>query len=174
MTSSVKLILYVAGRSIAGLPAAPRHLPSRTLLRVGRATLLAVIVSMTIGIPVARADIDIVVAADDSLTRMDASQTANVFLSRTGTLPNGEAATPVDLNESSDVRDRFYRSIVGRTATQMKTYWSRLIFTGQGEPPRTMNSPEAVKRLIVNTPGAIGYLDSADVDKRVKVLMHLP
>ncbi len=174
MTSSVNFFVRIVAGASATVRDAYERIARVAVRRFGRTILLAITLSTVLGVHAAHADIDIVVAADNTLTHLNPAQTANVFLSRTGTLPNGEPATPVDLNELSAVRDRFYRSIVGRTGPQMKAYWSRLIFTGQGEPPRSANSPEAVKKMIVGTPGAIGYLDSADVDKRVKVLLHLP
>ena len=43
--------------------------------------------------------------------------------------------------------------------------------------PKTLTSPEVMRKFIFNAPGAIGYLRASDVDESVKVLRidgHLP
>jgi hypothetical protein len=36
--------------------------------------------------------------------------------------------------------------------------------------PKTLSSPEGVRKFVFNVPGAIGYLRMSDVDDTVKVL----
>jgi hypothetical protein len=61
--------------------------------------------------------------------------------------------------------------MAGRSAAQMKAYWSKIIFTGRGQPPQeAANSVEMKKRLIEN-PAAIGYIEKNLVDSSVRVVL---
>lgn len=118
-------------------------------------------------------DLVVVVAANSTVTQLDQDQVANIFLDRSASLPNGTTALPTDAPERSEVRDRFYIALCGRSPAQMKAYWSRLIFTGRGKPPREAGSTDAVKNFVRTTPGGIGYLEASNVDSTVKVVLHL-
>ena len=39
------------------------------------------------------------------------------------------------------------------------------------KPPVVVLSDDAVKELVANTPGAIGYIDGKSLDKSVKVIL---
>jgi hypothetical protein len=60
----------------------------------------------------------------------------DIFLGKTARFPDGSQAVPVDQSEGTIVRDEFYNKLVGKSAAQMKAYWSKIIFTGRGQPPR--------------------------------------
>jgi hypothetical protein len=61
-------------------------------------------------------------------------------------------------------------SIAGKSAAQMKSHWSKIIFTGRGQPPKTVSSGVEVKKLIAANPQAIGYIERTAVDSSLKVL----
>lgn len=52
----------------------------------------------------------------------------------------------------------------------MKAYWSKMIFTGRGQPPPIVDDDEAVKARLARQPNAIGYIDDAALDARVKAV----
>jgi ABC-type phosphate transport system substrate-binding protein len=84
--------------------------------------------------------------------------------------PNGLPALPVDLRDGSGERDQFYAQVAGKTPAQLKAYWSKIIFTGRGQPPPTVSSAAEMKKRISENPAAIGYLDSSMVDDSVRVV----
>jgi ABC-type phosphate transport system substrate-binding protein len=95
----------------------------------------------------------------------------DIFLGKTSRFPNGALALPIDQAEGSAVREEFYAKMAGRSAAQMKAYWSKIIFTGRGQPPQeAANSVEMKKRLIEN-PAAIGYIEKNLVDSSVRVVL---
>jgi ABC-type phosphate transport system substrate-binding protein len=53
----------------------------------------------------------------------------------------------------------------------MNRYWSKRKYTGKGKPPVVALGDDAVKELVANTPGAIGYIDGKSLDKSVKVIL---
>lgn len=96
---------------------------------------------------------------------------AKLYLGKTKTFPNGKPATPLERSEGSAIRLQFLEKIVDKSESQMKAYWSRLIFTGKGVPPNAVDSDKEVKELVAKDPGAIGYIDVTSVDDTVKVVL---
>jgi ABC-type phosphate transport system substrate-binding protein len=119
---------------------------------------------------VAMADVVAVVSAKNSVSALNKSQLAAIFLGKTNRFPDGTQAAPIDQAEGSAARDEFYAKIVGKTAAQIKAYWSKIIFTGRGQPPPTVSSASELKKRIGENPAAIGYLDRSMVDDSLRVV----
>jgi ABC-type phosphate transport system substrate-binding protein len=110
---------------------------------------------------------DIVVVMGAAATSLTKDQVANLYIGRSNDLK------PLDLPESSPTREKFYLKATGRDPAQIKAVWSRITFTGQGLPPREVADAAAVKKAVNANPKAIGYIDKADVDASVKVVLTL-
>tara|TARA_R110002049_G_scaffold136045_3_gene295684 strand:+ start:282 stop:812 length:531 start_codon:yes stop_codon:yes gene_type:complete len=121
---------------------------------------------------IAVADVVVVVSAQSEVGQLQRVNVENIFFGRNYSFPSGADAIPLDLDEGSAERDEFYIKLAGRTAAQVKAFWAKLIFTGRGRPPAIANDEEdLIGRLIAN-PNAIGYIDSSNVDDRVKVVFR--
>jgi ABC-type phosphate transport system substrate-binding protein len=117
------------------------------------------------------ADVVAVVSAKSTVTTLSRSQVTDIFLGRASRFPNGVQAVPIDQADGSIARDEFYAKLAGKTAAQLKAYWSKIIFTGRGQPPPVVtNSVELKKRLAAN-PAAIGYMEQDLVDDSVRVVL---
>lgn len=125
------------------------------------------------GAPEAWADVSVVVSAKSGIDRLSREDVVYIFMGRYRTLSDGSKAEPVDLPAGEAAKAAFYRLLVGRDLEQIATYWSRLVFTGQTAPPRQAASVEAMIRFVAANRGGIGYLDSRDVDARVRVVLEL-
>lgn len=112
----------------------------------------------------------VVVAAESPVTEMSRLHLADLYLGRTDRFPNGDRAVPIDQVPGSDVREAFYETYLGRSPAEIKSHWSRIIFTGRGRPPRDVPGGEDVKELVAGNPAAIGYIDRSLVDESVRVL----
>jgi len=115
-------------------------------------------------------DVVAVVSAKSTVTALNSAQVADIFLGKTTRFPDGSAAVPIDQVEDSPVRDRFYAEYTGKSPAQVKAHWSKLIFTGRGQPPRQVANSAEAKRAIAEDPHAIGYIDNRLVDASVRVL----
>jgi ABC-type phosphate transport system substrate-binding protein len=118
----------------------------------------------------ALADVVVVVSAKSPITALSKSQVADLFSGRTRLFPNGLLAVPIDQADGSITRDEFYTKISGKSAAQIKAYWSKIIFTGRGQPPKTVSSSAEVKKRLLENPAAIGYIEDKMVDDSVRVL----
>ncbi len=97
-----------------------------------------------------------------------------LFLGKQDKFPSGKKAVVIDQEPGEDIRDEFYTKVIKKNPAQLKSYWSRLIFTGQGLPPKRVLDDDEVLELISENPSLIGYVsDEADVSG-VKVLLTVP
>jgi len=115
-------------------------------------------------------DVVAIVSARSPLNSLATHQAADIFLGKTSRFPDGTLAVPIDLNEDSPAREKFYVQLTGKSPAQMKAHWSKIIFTGRGQPPRQAGSNAEAKKAIADNPNAIGYIDANQVDASVKVL----
>ena len=135
-----------------------------------RRGLVVIGLALSLSSTVLQADVVAVVSAKSPITTLDKSQVADLFLGKTNRFPNGVQAVPIDQAEGLSVRDEFYDKVLGRTAAQMKAYWSKIIFTGRGQPPPSVSSDIEMKKRISENPAAIGYIERSLVDNSVRVV----
>lgn len=119
---------------------------------------------------IAQAEISVIVSAQNGNGSLDQNTIARVFLGKTKNFPDGSQAVPVDQNSGAASREAFNSTVLGKSSSQLKAYWSRLIFTGKGTPPKESGNDTAVKDLVAKNPNLIGYVDSSVVDGSVKVV----
>lgn len=118
----------------------------------------------------ASADVVAVVSAKSPVTALSKAQVTDIFLGKASRFPDGSQAIPIDQAEGSAVRDEFYDKVAGRSAAQIKAYWSKIIFTGRGQPPPSVSNNVEMKKRIGQNPAAIGYIDRSMVDDSVRVV----
>ncbi|WP_053213851.1 substrate-binding domain-containing protein [Pseudomonas sp. Q12-87] len=122
----------------------------------------------------AEADIVVVVANSSPVKVLTRSQVADIFLGKVNRFPDGGQATPVDQPEGAATRDEFYSTFTGKSPAQIKAHWSKIIFTGRGQPPQVVTSSAEVKKRIAENPETIGYIEASEVDGSVRALPPAP
>jgi ABC-type phosphate transport system substrate-binding protein len=113
------------------------------------------------------ASAQVAVVMGPAASALTKEQVANIYLGRTNDLK------PMDLPEASSTRDLFYKKATDRDSSQVKTVWSRVVFTGKGQFPAEAADAAAVKKAVAADPKAIGYIDKGAVDASVKVVLSL-
>lgn len=93
-----------------------------------------------------------------------------IFLGKEKKFSNGKEVLPINQVPSSSARGSFDTDTLGRSSTQIAAYWSKLVFTGKGIPPKELDNDAAVLAIVADNPNAIGYVDSASVSDVVKVV----
>jgi ABC-type phosphate transport system substrate-binding protein len=120
---------------------------------------------------IATADVVAVVSSKSTVTTLSKSDVMDIFLGRASRFPNGAEAVPIDQAVGSPVRDEFYLKVLGKSPAQIKAFWSNIIFTGRGRPPRAVADSAEVKKRIIEDPAAIGYIEEKFVDDSVRVVL---
>lgn len=138
--------------------------------RVGGVVLAGVLMLATLGVESTRAEVVAVVSAKSPITTLSKSQVVDLFLGKVSRFPDGTQAVPIDQAEGSAARDEFYEKLAGKTAAQLKAYWSKIIFTGRGQPPPIVSNSIEMKKRISDNPASIGYIDRSLVDDSVRVV----
>lgn len=122
---------------------------------------------------IASENIVVVVSKNSDIDMLDNQQVANIFLARTRMFPNGQKAVPIEL-KNSEIRNRFYNEISGKTASQLNAYWTTLVFTGKGKPPKSLSDAEKLLLQLQDQPGAISYVLDHQVNDKMKVVYRFP
>ena len=121
----------------------------------------------------ASADVVAVVSANSTIVTLSKTQVTDIFLGRVSRFPDGAQAVPIDQAEGSTIRDQFYVKVAGKSPAQVKAFWSKIIFTGRGRPPKAVSNSIEMKKRIAENPAAIGYIESQLVDGTVRVVLQL-
>jgi ABC-type phosphate transport system substrate-binding protein len=121
--------------------------------------------------PAAAGELVLIVSARGPAMTLRADQAADIFLAQTGRFPNGADVVPLDLPVGSPLRDQFYQKVAAKSAPLMRAYWSKMVFTGRGQPPREVATGQALRKMVAANPSYIGYIDSALLDDSVQVVL---
>ena len=121
----------------------------------------------------AAADYVVIVNPNSGIERLGREEVINIFLGRQRKLPSGITALPVDLAVPSAHKEQFYSALVNKKLPEINSYWARLMFSGQGSPPRQAESTDEVLEIVSSSKGAIGYIDRKNLNKQVKAVFDL-
>ncbi|QYF96207.1 hypothetical protein KY495_22270 [Massilia sp. PAMC28688] len=115
--------------------------------------------------PVMAAELVVVVNPKNPATRMFSEQAAQFFLGKSTVFK------PVEYEDGVAIRNEFYAKVLQKDAAQVKSIWSKLVFTGKGTAPKEFKTAAEVKKAIAADVSAIGYMDKSAVDDSVKVIL---
>lgn len=121
----------------------------------------------------AQAGLAIIAHPSNPLAGITEEEAAKIYLGKSASFNNGRPATPVDQVEGP-TRTKFNTKVLQKDDRELKTYWSKLLFTGKGRPPEEIGDDAAVKAWVAKNPSGLGYVDGKVVDGSVKVLLILP
>jgi ABC-type phosphate transport system substrate-binding protein len=119
----------------------------------------------------AASDVIVVVSVKNPVVSLSKNQALDIFLGKAARFPDGAPAMAIDQVEGSESRNAFYISAAGKSPAQLKAYWSKIIFTGRGQPPREVANDDGVRKFLAANPGAIGYMDRSSMDVSVKAVL---
>lgn len=121
----------------------------------------------------AYAEVAVIVNPSAGVDAASKEEIARLFLGKTTNI-KGVALTAVDQAEGNATRNAFYQKVADKTASQLNAYWSRLIFTGKGQPPEPVADDSEVLQSVSEDAGTIGYVDASAVNGTVKVIFTAP
>lgn len=104
---------------------------------------------------------------NNALSKMEVKK---IFLGKKKNYSDGGVVLPIDLQEGSAAREEFSKALLGKTPNQLKAYWSKLVFTGKGAPPKSVRTPSEVISTVSTNPSSIGYIEASEVTDQVKVV----
>jgi ABC-type phosphate transport system substrate-binding protein len=137
------------------------------LRRLGAAVLLGALA----GAPAGAADLVVIVSARNPVAALRADQVAAIFLGQSARFPDGAEAVPYDMRLGTTLRDEFYARVTNKTPALLKAHWSKMVFTGRGQPPAELSDSVAVRRRVAEDADAIGYIERSALDASVHAVL---
>lgn len=112
-----------------------------------------------------------IVVHPSNANSLDQQKVVRLFTGKSKTFPDGSQAIPINQSESTATTEEFNAKVLGRSSSQLKSYWSKLVFTGKGTPPKEVSSDQEVIDLVAANPNVIGYVSAGTATDSVKVLL---
>jgi len=135
-----------------------------------RFSMLLVGVALQLNLANAYAGVVVIANPAVGITALSQEDVSRIFLAKSKTFPNDKPAVPVNQNEGAASRAAFEDKVLKKTPSQVNAYWTQLIFTGKGTPPKDVGADADVKKLVADNPNIVGYIDSSAVDASVTVV----
>lgn len=133
---------------------------------------IAIILALLFPWPVF-ADVVVIVNAANPVRNLSAEEVAGLYLARSRTYPTGEFALVFDQPRDSALRQQFFKLVANMAISQVNTYWSRLMFSGQEMPPHPLPNEQAVIDIVRRNPGAIGYVSTPPKEPGLRVVLQI-
>ena len=111
----------------------------------------------------------VVIVHSSNGAALDQGSISKIYLGKSSKFPGGGKVVPIALKADSAATGEFNSKVLGRDAAQLKAYWSKLVFTGKGVPPKEMGSDQEVIDLIASNPNMIGFVSDGADTSSVKV-----
>jgi ABC-type phosphate transport system substrate-binding protein len=131
----------------------------------------AVLLGATLAQGAAAGELVVIVSSKSPVTSLRPEQVADIFLGQIASFPGGLEAVALDQSIGSPERDEFYSKVAAKTRPLVKAYWTKMIFTGRGQPPKEIASSAAVRKMVADNPTLIGYIDKSALDASVKTVL---
>jgi ABC-type phosphate transport system substrate-binding protein len=124
---------------------------------------LLVVMALFCALPSARAgSIEVIVNPDHSKAPIDRNLLRAIFTMRLRQWPDGEPIQVFVMPDGSELSNQFCREQLGTFPYVMRATWDRIVFTGTGLAPTVVSSEQEMLERVRSTPGAVGYIRSAD------------
>ena len=143
----------------------PRRLPGWQAVSAAIRSLAFAIAAWLV-MPAASGDPFVVIVNPQAQTIPDREEIRDIYLGR------DDDWIPLELLEGNPLRSRFHEVVTGRSASQLRSHWSRQVFTGRGYPPEEIETQEAIRYLVTEERDAIGYISPEAVTPAVKVIFR--
>ena len=112
---------------------------------------------------------EVVVIGNSNVPKMDAATVQKIYTGKFISV-SGINVTPVGLKPGTAARNRFLQDFLNQDEEKYTGYWTVRRYIGKGAPPAELTSAAEVINHVQNTPGAVGYLDEAELKPGLNVI----
>ncbi len=112
----------------------------------------------------------VIVHPESGVSQLSPADMESIYLGKKTLWESGKKIMPVLLNEDNPTTKAFIETVLNKTIDQYRSYWKRRLFSGGGAVPRSFSSSSELIDFVAKTPGAIGVVDVAPKDDRVKLI----
>lgn len=115
----------------------------------------------------------VIIGHPSNSNTINVAELQRLYTGKTSSFANGDAVVPLNLSDANPLRASFDENALGRSSSQIKAYWSKLVFTGKGTPPKEVDSEAEIIKLVSSNPNILGYVSSSADVSGVKVLLNI-
>ncbi|MBI1986881.1 MAG: hypothetical protein HYS70_00860 [Nitrospinae bacterium] len=148
--------------------------PNRLLRWVIRLALMGWVLAGLEGFPVPFAsgeELKVIVHKSNPVDSLSFYDLVKIFKGDKQFWPNGEKVVLLMRESGSPEKEVILRSFYKMSEEKQKQYWLEKVFRGEATGlPKILNSSSAMKKVLSNTPNAIGYLLAGEADGSVKAV----
>ena len=119
----------------------------------------------------AKAQISVIVAKSSTHTA-ESNELKQIFTGMKLNWSGGEKTVVVEQSENATGKG-FYENFIGKSLSQVRSGWSRLVLTGQASTPKRCVNDAAVKKAVAEDENAVGFISSASLDESVKEIYRV-
>lgn len=113
----------------------------------------------------------VVVIAHPSVHKLDVASVQRIYTGRMVEV-DGVPVVPLNAPAGQTVRRRFLADYLEQTEDAYLAYWTVRRYVGKGVPPREVWPLAEVLAQVARTPGAIAYVDEADVPPGAHIVLR--
>jgi ABC-type phosphate transport system substrate-binding protein len=133
-----------------------------------KTTIKVVLLAVSLVIAQAHAG-EIVVIGNSNVPRMDSVTIQKVYTGKVISV-SGVNVTPVGVKPGTTARNLFLQEFLNQDEEKYTAYWTVRRYIGKGVPPVELASDADVIHYVQSTPGAVGYIDEADLKPGMNVI----
>lgn len=111
-----------------------------------------------------------VIVHPSNASDFDLSTIKKIYLGKKKSFSNGRTAIVLSVSNSDPTMTEFNEKVMDKSNSQIKAYWSKIIFTGKGTPPQEMPSASEIIHSVASNPDSIGYIDASAATDAVKIV----
>jgi ABC-type phosphate transport system substrate-binding protein len=105
----------------------------------------------------------VIVNGSNPVENLSMGELRKLFLSDRGQWDTGRPVSPVMLTAGAPERTRFLKVVYNMNDSDFSRYFLQAAFAGKfPTPPKEVGSARDVRRIVGNSPGAIGFVRSSD------------
>jgi ABC-type phosphate transport system substrate-binding protein len=112
---------------------------------------------------------EIVVIGNSNVPKMDSVTIQKVYTGKVISV-SGINITPVGIKTGTATRNTFLQGFLNQDEEKYTAYWTVRRYIGKGAPPAELASDADVIKYVQSTPGAVGYIDEADLKPGMNVI----
>jgi ABC-type phosphate transport system substrate-binding protein len=118
---------------------------------------------------IAWADMLIIAHQDVPETTVTTKDLQEIFLGKRVQWKDNTAIHPVTVKDQ-ELHSAFLKQYVNKSLAKWNAHWKRMVFTGNGTPPKQFDTQQELLEYVATTVGAIGYVDADTPVKNVTII----
>ena len=114
---------------------------------------------------------DVAIIANNSVgdTSLTKDAIKDIYVGKQAKWADG-SKIQLSAQKDSDTHESFTKDYVGKSPSQFRMYWKKMVFTGKGKAPEAFESDADIAKYVAETEGAIGYILSGAAVSGVKTI----